>query len=143
MLDLVASARAEITPYEHSRASGATLLRNIVEANMNQDGDSKKLTEGEVLSDIFIPPLILSVSCWYYWLFIRTVSKNSEEVTLVWPADITTIVSFLHPFSCTTYGPRYPRYEQNRKECMDKLVRFPYMLFAKSAHTDSSQRNTL
>ncbi|KAH0826717.1 cytochrome P450 [Lanmaoa asiatica] len=53
MLDLVASARAEIASGEHPEASGAALLRNLVEANMNQDGDSEKLTEGEVLSNIF------------------------------------------------------------------------------------------
>ena len=53
MLDLVASARAEIMSGERS-ASGTALLRNLVEANMNQDGDSKKLTEGELLSNIFV-----------------------------------------------------------------------------------------
>jgi hypothetical protein len=54
MLDLVASARADITSGERSGASGAALLQNLVEANMNQDGDSKKLTEGELLSNIFV-----------------------------------------------------------------------------------------
>lgn len=54
MLDLVASARAEITSGERSGAPGAALLRNLVEANMNQDGDLKGLTEGELLSDIFV-----------------------------------------------------------------------------------------
>lgn len=77
MLDLVASARAEIMSGEPSGASGAALLRNIVEASMNQDGDSKMLTEGEVLSNIFVSmqlvvilrcsaiPLLLGfLSCW-------------------------------------------------------------------------------
>lgn len=80
MLDLVASARAEIMSGEPSGASGAALLRNLVEANMNQDGDSKMLTEGEVLSNIFVSmqlvcifrylviPLLLGFpSCWT-WL---------------------------------------------------------------------------
>ena len=64
MLDLVASARAEITSGERSGDSGAALLRNLVEANMNQDGDSKKLTEGELLSNIFVSmQLIFALPC--------------------------------------------------------------------------------
>lgn len=54
LLDIVSSARAEIMSGERPGASGAALLRNLVEANLNQDGDSKKLTEGEVLSNIFV-----------------------------------------------------------------------------------------
>lgn len=80
MLDLVASARAEIMSGAPSGASGAALLRNLVEANMNQDGDSRRLTEGELLSNIFVgihlvfifrrsatPPLLGIPSCWT-WL---------------------------------------------------------------------------
>ena len=54
MLDLVASARADIMSGKRSGASGAALLRNLVEANTNQDGHSKNLTEGELLSNIFV-----------------------------------------------------------------------------------------
>ena len=54
MLDLVASARADIASGKRAEASGAALLWNLVEANMNQDGNSEKLTEGELLSNIFV-----------------------------------------------------------------------------------------
>ena len=54
MLDLVASARDDIATGKQSGDSGSALLRNIVEANMNQEGDSEGLTEGEVLSNIFV-----------------------------------------------------------------------------------------
>ena len=54
MLDLIASARDEITGGEVSGTSNKSLLRNLVEANMNQDGDSKKLSEGEILSNVFV-----------------------------------------------------------------------------------------
>ena len=54
MLNLVASVRADITSGNCSEAPGGALLRNLVEANMNQDGDSNKLTEGELLSNIFV-----------------------------------------------------------------------------------------
>ena len=54
MLDLVASAGVEITSGEHSKASGTSLLRNLVEANINEHGSSGKLTEGEIISNIFV-----------------------------------------------------------------------------------------
>lgn len=55
MLDLVASARAAISSGESAPGTtGMALLRNLVEANMNEDGSSKKLTEGEILSNIFV-----------------------------------------------------------------------------------------
>ncbi|KAH0826708.1 cytochrome P450 [Lanmaoa asiatica] len=101
MLDLVASARAEITSGEHSKASGAALLRNLVEANMNQAGDEEKLTEGEVLSNIFV-----SVQCSFLPDMVETSAHTLcfafvllalypdcqqnlyEEITRVWSTDI-------------------------------------------------------
>ncbi|KAH7925420.1 cytochrome P450 [Leucogyrophana mollusca] len=53
MLDLVSSARAEVAEGKISGASDAALLRNLVEANMTQEGDYKRLTDGELLSNIF------------------------------------------------------------------------------------------
>ncbi|KAH0826709.1 cytochrome P450 [Lanmaoa asiatica] len=96
MVDLVASARAEITSGEHSGASGAALLRNLVEANMNQDGESEKLTEGEVLSNIFVFLLAghetsAHTLCFAFVLLALYPDCQQnlyEEITRVWSTDI-------------------------------------------------------
>jgi cytochrome P450 len=134
MLDLVASARADITSGERSGASGAALLQNLVEANMNQDGDAKKLTEGELLSNIFAFLLAghetsshtLCFAFVLLALYPECQKKIYEEVTRLWPADVSVT-----------------QLAGNHKEYMDKLVRFSGVFLTKSAHTDSSQRNTL
>ncbi|KAG9309961.1 cytochrome P450 [Chiua virens] len=54
MGDLVASARADIVSGKHIGDSRAALLRNLVEANMDQDVDLNRLTEEELFADIFI-----------------------------------------------------------------------------------------
>jgi hypothetical protein len=52
-LELVSAAR-EWVGGEKASNIDAALLRNLVEANMAQDGDSRRLTEGELLSNIFV-----------------------------------------------------------------------------------------
>ena len=49
MLDLVASVRADIMSGNRSEGLGGALLRDLAEANMNQDRDSNKLTDGKLL----------------------------------------------------------------------------------------------
>jgi hypothetical protein len=52
-LELVSAAREWVVGEKASNIDAA-LVRNLVEANMAQDGDSRRLTEGELLSDIFV-----------------------------------------------------------------------------------------
>ncbi|KAF8556841.1 cytochrome P450 [Imleria badia] len=104
MLDLVASARAEITSGKRSKASGTALLRNLVEANMGQDGSSNKLTEGEILSNIFLShpsafrfsslldtrPLLIPL-CFaivFLALYPDCQKRLYEEVIRAWPANV-------------------------------------------------------
>ncbi|KAG8216942.1 cytochrome P450 [Butyriboletus roseoflavus] len=107
MLDLVASARAEIMSGERHGASGAALLRNLVEANMKQDGHSKRLTKGELLSNIFAFLLAGHETSSHTLCFAFALlalhsdcqQKLYEEVIRVWPADVPltqlmTLVSF-------------------------------------------------
>ena len=86
MLDLVASARAESTGGERSGASGRSLLRNLVEANMNKDGSSEKLTEGEILSNIY-------VSMWF--MFTSRCSAIHKLFYLGFPSRRTRLVDLV------------------------------------------------
>jgi hypothetical protein len=53
-LELVSSAREWVVGDDKTSNIDAALVRNLVEASMAQDGDSRRLTEGELLSDIFV-----------------------------------------------------------------------------------------
>jgi cytochrome P450 len=99
MLDLVASARAAISSGESAPGTtGMALLRNLVEANMNEDGSSKKLTEGEILSNIFVFLLAgyettahtLSFALVLLALHPECQQKIYEEVNSVWPPGVPT-----------------------------------------------------
>ena len=114
MLDLVASARAEITSGERSGASGAALLRNLVVANMNQDGDSKRLTEGELLSNIFVSmQLIFALRCsailllgfppCWTWLVDFTFCEHQSII------DVTRRDLCSHPLLCICIIGPLPR----------------------------------
>jgi hypothetical protein len=61
-LELVSAAREWVVGDKTSKIDAA-LVRNLVEANMTQEGDSRGLTEGELLSDIFVhsPPSSVSI----------------------------------------------------------------------------------
>ncbi|KAG9309959.1 cytochrome P450 [Chiua virens] len=95
MVDLVASARADIMSGGPA-ASRISLLRNLVEANMNQDGDSKRLTEGELFSNIFAFLLAghetsAHTLCFAFVLlalYPDVQQKLYEEVSRVWPGDV-------------------------------------------------------
>ncbi|KIJ62164.1 hypothetical protein HYDPIDRAFT_182927 [Hydnomerulius pinastri MD-312] len=98
MMDLVASARADIASGKPPSASDAALLRNLVEANMSQDGDYKRLTDGELLSNIFTFLLAghetsahtLSFAFALLALYPEAQQKLYEEATSIWPGDLPT-----------------------------------------------------
>ncbi|KAF8437970.1 cytochrome P450 [Boletus edulis BED1] len=112
MLDLVASARAETMSGDYEGKLGTALLRNLVEANMNQDGASKKLSEGELLSNVFLFFLAghettahsLCFALVLLALYPDYQEKIYKEVIRIWPSDIPVA-------QLTT----------NHKEYMDKL----------------------
>ncbi|KAF8556843.1 cytochrome P450 [Imleria badia] len=109
MLDLVASARAETTGGECSGGSGRALLRNLVEANMNQDEASRKLTEGEILSNIFVFLLAGHETTTHTLCFAFVLlalypdwqKKVYEEVIRVWPADVPVTQLMTFTKECT------------------------------------------
>ena len=53
MLDMVSEARAWAITGGSGR-SNAALLRNLVEANLKQEGDTKGLSDEELLSNVFV-----------------------------------------------------------------------------------------
>lgn len=53
MLDVVSSARAWVAGGK-AETMDAALLKNLVEANMAQEGDYKRLTDEELLSNTFV-----------------------------------------------------------------------------------------
>jgi hypothetical protein len=53
ILELISTARAWVLGSKPSELDAA-LLRNLVEANMAQEGDSKALTDHEIISNIFV-----------------------------------------------------------------------------------------
>lgn len=63
--------RADVADGKKSSASGlnAALLRNLVEANMGQDGDTghKQLTDEELLSNVFVSLIRQTVSLSRDW----------------------------------------------------------------------------
>jgi len=63
IMDLISTARAWVLG-DKSSESDAALVRNMVEANMAQEGDSKALTDDELLSNSFVR----SVYSWFYGL---------------------------------------------------------------------------
>jgi hypothetical protein len=54
MLDLISAARNAIAAGQMTTTANAVLLRNLVEANMKQEGDHKSLTDQELLADCFV-----------------------------------------------------------------------------------------
>ncbi|KAF8137618.1 cytochrome P450, partial [Boletus edulis] len=112
MLDLVASARAETMSGDYEGKLGTALLRNLVEANMNQDGASKKLSEGELLSNVFLFFLAghettahsLCFALVLLALYPDCQRKVYEEVARIWSSDVPVA-----------------RLATNHKEYMDKL----------------------
>lgn len=56
IMELVSDMRADIVHGVNDMHSGlnAALLKNLVEANMGQEGDNKRLTDDELLSNIFV-----------------------------------------------------------------------------------------
>ncbi|KAG9309955.1 cytochrome P450 [Chiua virens] len=97
MTDLVASARSDIVCGKHSGDSGATLLRNLVEANMNQDVGLKRLTEEELFSNIFVFLLAghetsAHTLCFAFVLlalYPNVQQKLYEEVCRAWPEGVS------------------------------------------------------
>jgi len=53
ILELISTARAWVLR-DRSSELDAALIRNLVEANMAQEGDSKALTDDELLSNSFV-----------------------------------------------------------------------------------------
>lgn len=60
MLELVSSAQAWVSGGRTS-SMDAALLRNLVEANMAQEGEYKLLTDGELLSNVFVCDLVVKL----------------------------------------------------------------------------------
>ncbi|KAH7912385.1 cytochrome P450 [Hygrophoropsis aurantiaca] len=96
MLDLVSSARAEVAEGKTSGGvSDAALLKNLVGANMTQEGDYKRLTDGELLSNIFTFLLAghetsahsLSFAFVLLALYPEAQEKLYEEASRLWPGD--------------------------------------------------------
>ncbi|EGO03674.1 hypothetical protein SERLA73DRAFT_101917 [Serpula lacrymans var. lacrymans S7.3] len=96
MLELVSSARASVTE-GRSSASRAALLHNLVEANMSPEGDSKCLSDSEVLSNTFVFLLAghetsahtLSFAISLLALYPEAQGKIYEEVRKIWPEGDT------------------------------------------------------
>lgn len=55
-MEMVSDMRADLVHGANDKYSGlnAALLRNLVEANMAQEGDNKRLTDDELLANIFV-----------------------------------------------------------------------------------------
>lgn len=71
LIELISYMRADVADGKKSSASGlnAALLRNLVEANMGQDGDTghKQLTDEELLSNVFVSLIRQTVSLSRDW----------------------------------------------------------------------------
>jgi len=112
MLDLVSMSRAWVVGGKASNMD-AGLLRNLVEANMTQDDDinHKKLTDDEVLSDIFAFLLAghetsahsLSFAVALLALYPEVQQKIFEEAMGIWPDGCPTTAS---PSSYKEYMPK-------------------------------------
>jgi hypothetical protein len=58
-LDMISATRNAIAAGQMATGANAALLRNLVEANMKQEGDHKSLTDQELLADCFVRLLFL------------------------------------------------------------------------------------
>jgi hypothetical protein len=54
MLEIISSARESVVVRGASVVTKSALLRNLVEANVEGGGDSKGLTDAELLSNVFV-----------------------------------------------------------------------------------------
>ncbi|KAJ7468039.1 cytochrome P450 [Mycena latifolia] len=119
MMDFISLARAWVVGGKISHMD-AGLLRNLVEANMNEAGDvhHKKLTDQELLSDVFVFFLAghetsahaLSFAVALLALYPDIQQKIYEETLRIWPEGCPTTASL-----------------SSYKECMPQL---PYTLAA-------------
>ena len=61
ILELVSTARAWASG-DRTKVLDAALVRNLVEANMDQGGNSKSLTDNELLSNAFVSTCFLCLT---------------------------------------------------------------------------------
>jgi hypothetical protein len=59
ILDMISAERNTIAAGQMTKSTNGALLRNLVEANMKQEGDHKSLTDQELLANCFVCPLPL------------------------------------------------------------------------------------
>ncbi|KAI0066984.1 cytochrome P450 [Artomyces pyxidatus] len=125
MLEIVSAARDSVVAGKG--AGDAALLRSLVEANMNQEGDVKRLTDEELLSDIFVFLLAghetsahsLSFAIVMMALYPDVQRRVLEEASKVWPgdADVTELKS--------SYKDDFPEFEYTLATFRETLRLFP------------------
>jgi len=54
ILEMISSARSSIVAGDSATIKNDALLRNLVDANMKEDGEYRSLTDEELLADIFV-----------------------------------------------------------------------------------------
>ncbi|KAI0322881.1 cytochrome P450 [Amylostereum chailletii] len=100
MQEVIAMARDAVVAGKD--VGDAALLRALVEANMNQDGDAKRLTDDELLSNIFVFFLAghetsahaLSFTFILLALYPDVQQKVYEEALQLWPDGKTSDSSY-------------------------------------------------
>ncbi|KDQ58514.1 hypothetical protein JAAARDRAFT_34328 [Jaapia argillacea MUCL 33604] len=119
---------------------GAALLRNLVEANMTQDGEFRQLTDDELLSNIFVFLLAghetsahaLSFAIVLLALYPEAQQKIYEEAIQVWPEGTD-------PLQTSTYKDDHPRLEYTLAVFHETLRMFPSVIrLAKPVFADSA-----
>ncbi|KAI0266552.1 cytochrome P450, partial [Gloeopeniophorella convolvens] len=103
LLEIVAGARDAAFSWED--AENAALLRTLVQANMNQDSDVKRLTDEELLSDIFVFFLAghetsahtLSFALVLLALYPEAQQKIFDETRELWPERASTNAQSVSP----------------------------------------------
>ncbi|KDQ57720.1 hypothetical protein JAAARDRAFT_35408 [Jaapia argillacea MUCL 33604] len=119
--------------------SGAALLRNLVEANMTQDGEIRRLTDDELLSNIFVFLLAghetsahaLSFAIVLLALYPDAQQKIYEEAMEVWPEGTD-------PLQTSTYKDDHPLLEYTMAVFREALRLFPSVpRLAKPVFADS------
>ncbi|KAH7887015.1 cytochrome P450 [Phlebopus sp. FC_14] len=140
MLEIVSSARSDVASNKPRGDSDAALLRNLVVANMSQDGDYKRLSDGELLSNIFAFLLAghetsahtLSFAFILLALYPEAQQKLYKEAVSVWPG--TTPTTELP----TTYKEDFGKLEYTLAFFRETLRLFPSEpRLAKDVHNDT------
>ncbi|KII87854.1 hypothetical protein PLICRDRAFT_54898 [Plicaturopsis crispa FD-325 SS-3] len=138
MLDLVSTARAAFMEGKTS-VTEAALLTNLVEANMSEDSDYKRLTDDELLSNIFTFLLAghetsahtLSFAIALLALNPAVQQKLYEETSRVWPAG--------PPDSTSSYKDELPKLEYTTAVFRETLRLYPSEpRLVKPVHADTT-----